>query len=136
MMGRCGTGTRGRVGRRRAVGTGDVRCLWLSRDMPYPALSGRRVYTAGLTEALAEAGVDVHGLGLDDDTDHEVRTQARWAAAGRAAPVSAGRRLLSRWPAMAVNCMTPAYRRVLGATLQQQRWDVSPSSTTSRWPGP
>jgi glycosyltransferase involved in cell wall biosynthesis len=107
------------------VGTGDVRCLWLSRDVPYPALSGRRVYTAGLTEALAEAGVDVHGLGLDDDTDHEVRTRARWVAAGRAAPVSAGRRLLSRWPAMAVNCMTPAYRRALGAALQQQRWDVA-----------
>ena len=36
-----------------------IRCLWVSREMPYPLVAGDRVYSAGMAKALAEAGVHV-----------------------------------------------------------------------------
>ncbi len=36
-----------------------IRCLWLAREMPYPLVSGDRVYSAGLSAALAQSGVQV-----------------------------------------------------------------------------
>ena len=43
------------------------RCLWLAREMPLPLVSGDRVYTHGLSQALARTGVDVTFLGHQDE---------------------------------------------------------------------
>ena len=42
-----------------------MQCLWVSGDVPHPPAYGKLIYSAGLSEALATAGVDVFGLGLD-----------------------------------------------------------------------
>ena len=48
---------------RRSVVT-SMQCLWVSGDVPHPPAYGKLIYSAGLSEALATAGVDVFGLGL------------------------------------------------------------------------
>ena len=34
----------------------DLRCLWLTREYPYPANAGDLIYSASLAESFAEAG--------------------------------------------------------------------------------
>jgi glycosyltransferase involved in cell wall biosynthesis len=105
------------------VRAAELRCLWLSGDVPYPAVSGRRVYTAGLTEVLRRHGVDVFALGIDPGVIDA--TTAGWSPVGPWIESSRLRQLGSRWPSMAVNCRTPAYRRALAGALRQQVWDCA-----------
>ena len=44
-----------------------MRCLWVSGDVPHPPTHGKFVYSAALSEALAGAGVEVVGVGLAND---------------------------------------------------------------------
>ena len=41
-----------------------MRCLWISRHVPYPMNEGLKVYSAKLSEALAQAGAFVRVLGF------------------------------------------------------------------------
>ena len=78
-----------------------MRCLWVSGDVPHPPTHGKFVYSAGLSEALAGAGVDVVGVGLEHPSDRsDPATLVSWHA------IAASRRgrlasIPSRLPSMA-----------------------------------
>ncbi|HKE92896.1 MAG TPA: hypothetical protein VKB34_01205, partial [Povalibacter sp.] len=44
-----------------------LRCLWVSRYIPYPADAGAKVYSARLAESLAATGVELRYLGFGSD---------------------------------------------------------------------
>lgn len=81
-----------------------IRCLWLAREMPYPLVSGDRVYTAGLSAALANSGVEITFLAHEGGAGRErgpdtcnvqwegIRGGTKsyyWVAATKALPVTA-----------------------------------------------
>src|SRR4051812_15477985 len=41
-----------------------LRCLWLSRDIPFPQDAGDRIYSGNLAAALTRANVEVSFLGF------------------------------------------------------------------------
>ncbi|HWM20654.1 MAG TPA: glycosyltransferase [Ilumatobacteraceae bacterium] len=102
-----------------------IRCLWLSGDIPYPRLSGRRVYSAGLSNAIAAAGVEVVACGIDVDRAQTESTAVEWRPVTAMRPTSAARKLASRWPSMAEDRRTTTYRAALDAALREPGWDVA-----------
>lgn len=105
--------------------TCSVRCLWLSGDVPYPADSGRRAYSAGLSEALAAAGVGVIGLGSLDPPTETPDSGVDWHGVAVTSGPGSARRLFSRWPAMAVVRQTPGYQHELRQVLDAEDVDVA-----------
>jgi hypothetical protein len=101
-----------------------VRYLWLSGDVPYPSDSGRRSYSAGLSESLAMSGNDVIGLGMADPVDRPPDCRVDWRTVPATPDPTATRKLLSRWPAMAVHRRTPPYRRAVREMLETVDVDV------------
>lgn len=101
-----------------------MNCLWIARELPFPADAGDRIYSANLAGALAEAGVAVRFLGCAaDGSDLPAVSPVRWV------PVSGvrrsqGRALLSTLPIAAAIHDTPAYRSALDAQWQEQAWDA------------
>jgi polysaccharide biosynthesis protein PslH len=100
-----------------------MRCLWISRHVPYPMNEGLKVYSAKLSEALAHAGAFVRVLGFGD-THAVPKNLARmeWVS------VSGDRRgtaaaLLNRLPLTAALDSTSSYRALLDAQLREQ-WDA------------
>ena len=53
-----------------------MRCLWISRHVPYPMNEGLKVYSAKLSEALAQAGAFVRLLGFGS-TEATPKNRAR-----------------------------------------------------------
>lgn len=43
-----------------------MRCLWISRHIPFPPVEGSRVYSANLAQSLARAGAFVRFMGFGD----------------------------------------------------------------------
>lgn len=100
-----------------------MRCLWISRHVPYPMNEGLKVYSAKLSEALAQAGafVRVLGFGSTDATPKD-RARMEWISVpGERRGAAAG--LLNRFPLTAAIDSTSAYRALLEAQLREQ-WDV------------
>lgn len=101
-----------------------LRCLWLARALPFPLDSGDRIYTARLAGAMADAGCQVHFVGLAAAPADmpPAREGLVWdAVAGGSQPTWRG--LLSLQPLNGAIHATPAYRQRL-ATLLAQPWDV------------
>jgi len=101
-----------------------LRCLWVARELPFPADSGDRLYTLGMARALAQAGVEVTMIGHDVTPGTAVPTIERLAFA----PVPGGRigrlrALLSRWPLMTSVQPTVTFRERL-TRLLGERWDA------------
>lgn len=100
-----------------------MRCLWISRHVPYPMNEGLKVYSAKLSEALAHAGAFVRVLGFGDT--HAVpkdRARMEWVSIpGERRGTAAA--LLNRFPLTAALDSTSAYRTVLDAQLREH-WDA------------
>lgn len=96
--------------------------------MPLPLDAGDRMYTAYLAEALAEAGADVHFVGLaspdapDADPQAELPTLRFTIVPGK--PRSQLRALASRLPLVAARFGTREYHRLLEQILDDERWDA------------
>ena len=107
-----------------------MRCLWVSGDVPHPPTHGKFVYSAGLSEALAGAGVEVVGVGLE----HRVRPVATrrprvsWhaIAATRRGRLASIRRACRAWRSRRHRCATPC-AHCSPAAVGTPSW-----STTSR----
>lgn len=100
-----------------------MRCLWISRHVPYPMNEGLKVYSAKLSEALAQAGAFVRVLGFGSTEDvpkHRARMEWISVPGERRGTVAA---LLNRFPLTAAVDSTGAYRKLLDEQLRQ-RWDA------------
>ncbi len=101
-----------------------LRCLWLARALPFPLDSGDRIYSARLAGSMADAGCQVHFVGLSAKPADMPPAQPglTWDAVdGGAQPTWRG--LLSLQPLNGAIHATPAYRQRLAALLAQT-WDV------------
>lgn len=101
-----------------------LRCLWVARELPFPADSGDRLYTLGMARSLAQAGVEVTMIGHDVPPGTAVPAIERLTFA----PVAGGRigrlrALLSRWPLMTSVQPTAAFRDRLAGLLAEP-WDA------------
>ncbi|MET0661211.1 MAG: glycosyltransferase [Steroidobacteraceae bacterium] len=100
-----------------------MRCLWISRYLPYPLDAGAKVYSAQLALALAHTGayVRVLGYGSADAVPPEARS-IDWISvpADRRKAVTA---LASHLPIAAAIDATRAYRTLLQQQLREA-WDV------------
>lgn len=102
-----------------------MECLWLAGELPFPPKSGCLVYSRGLAESLARAGLRVTALGLDREHPGTQRSDqlVRWRPVEgrrRRAPAS----LLSPLPRMAHSFATRSYRRASLRALCERQWDV------------
>lgn len=100
-----------------------MKCLWISRDLPFPLDAGDKVYSANMSRAVCEAGVQVRFFGFgaapsDMAGEWPVET---CTVGGRKHGMLRG--LLSRLPLAAAIHDTTAYRQILDKQLEQQ-WDV------------
>jgi polysaccharide biosynthesis protein PslH len=99
-----------------------LKCLWISRDLPFPQDAGDRIYSANMARSLQEAGVHVRFLGYGD----AAHIPADWpleTIAIEGDKHSSLRALCSRAPIAAAIHATPAYRAML-ATQLREHWDV------------
>lgn len=100
-----------------------MRCLWISRHVPYPMNEGLKVYSAKLSEALAQAGAFVRVLGFGStEAAPKHRARMEWVS------VPGDRRntaiaLLNRFPLTAAVDSTSAYRALLERQLREP-WDA------------
>jgi len=100
-----------------------IKCLWIARNIPYPADTGAKVYSAKLAESLAITGVLVRFLGFGShDSIPESASAVEWVA------VNSARRseiiaLFSRLPNAAAIDATSAYRLLLEEQLREH-WDA------------
>lgn len=100
-----------------------MRCLWISRHVPYPMNEGLKVYSAKLSEALAHAGAFVRVLGFGDTADvPNNRARMEWVSVPGARRGTASA-LLNRFPLTAALDSTSAYRTLLDAQLREP-WDA------------
>jgi len=100
-----------------------MRCLWISRHVPYPMNEGLKVYSAKLSEALAHAGAFVRVLGFGGtEAVPTNRARMEWVSVpgARRGTVAA---LLNRFPLTAAVDSTSAYRELLEKQLSE-RWDA------------
>jgi len=105
-----------------SLGTG-IRCLWISRHIPFPMEGGAQVYSANLSQSLAKAGAFVRFMGLGSAAAVPASAAGvEWLAVSggkRSAPVAS----FSSLPFAAAIDATMAYRRMLETELRE-RWDV------------
>lgn len=103
---------------------GGPRCLWLARELPFPINSGDRAYSANLVTALAQAGADVHFLGLsaDDTPILPADSPVQWRPLKENKRAYA-RALFSPHPLVTAAHATRQHRRALDRLLSQ-RWDA------------
>jgi len=104
-----------------------MKCLWISRDQPFPLDAGDKIYSANLAGALAEAGVAVSFLGFPAAGTGPlslppVASPVHWL------PITGAKHgqvkaLFSVLPIAGAIHDTEAYRRVLSTQLQKT-WDA------------
>jgi polysaccharide biosynthesis protein PslH len=100
-----------------------MRCLWISRYIPFPSDDGAKVYSANLAQSLADSGVFVRFMGFGDTgAARSAPVNVDWL------PVPGNKRnkafaALSRWPIAAAIDATPAYVSLLEIQLKE-RWDA------------
>ncbi len=104
------------------------KCLWISRDIPFPQDAGDRIYSANMSYAFSQAGVRVNFLGYGaaipsdmPDAWTENSLLAMYALGGeKRGKLNA---LFSALPIAAAIHATPAYRALLARQLCDT-WDV------------
>ena len=104
-----------------------MRCLWLTRQYPWPASSGSLLYAHNLMTGLARTGVELTVLCLDARESEERQTPAsqesiHWI---RLPNRTRGRLLsvFSSLPSASFRIATPEYRKELRVVIQQD-WDA------------
>jgi len=100
-----------------------MKCLWISRHVPYPMNEGLKVYSAKLSEALAHAGAFVRVLGFGGtEATPKNRPNMQWVSVpGERRGAVAG--LFNRLPLTAAIDSVPAYRALLEEQLREP-WDA------------
>ena len=102
--------------------------LWLSREVPWPADAGDKVYTARLTAALASAGANVMAIGLRGGTARKIGDPAPsgselWRVV-EATPRSSVMAALSPRPLVGARYSPAAYVRMVRKELLRRRHDA------------
>lgn len=106
-----------------AVAPAGLKCLWISRYVPYPLDGGAKVYSAKLAESLAATGATVRFLGFGDtDAAPEDATGMQWVGVphGKRNEIAA---LFSPLPNAAAIDATSAYKSLLDEQLREH-WDA------------
>jgi glycosyltransferase involved in cell wall biosynthesis len=100
-----------------------MRCLWISRYIPFPSNEGAKVYSANLALSLARSGALVRFIGFGDSScAPESAAEVEWLAVPgrrRSKAIAA----VSNWPVAAAIDATKAFYALLAAQLREQ-WDV------------
>src|SRR5215472_11256685 len=104
-----------------------MRCLWITFADPEPPHNGQFVYSGGLIGSFADAGAELHVLGLSQRNSyrHSGLREGRvtwWLGGHRRMPQWAS--LGSRLPNIAHRCRTPAMQRLLQERLRERAWDA------------
>lgn len=99
-----------------------MKCLWISRYIPYPLDAGAKVYSARLAESLADTGASVRYLGFGDVSCAKAQRSIEWVAVPgeKRRQVAA---LFSNLPLAAAIDATAAYSTLLEQQLQGD-WDA------------
>lgn len=100
-----------------------LRCLWISRDIPFPQDAGDRIYSGNLAAALARSHADVYFMGYAQEG---VTLPQGWV--NEWLTVKGSKRdqylaLFSLYPRIAAMHATPSYYKLLEQQLRQS-WDV------------
>jgi hypothetical protein len=100
-----------------------MRCLWISRHIPFPSDDGAKVYSANLAQSLAQSGMLLRFMGLGNaDAVPDTATSVEWLAVpGKKRSKTLGS--LGAWPIAAAIDATKAYRAMLEAQLREP-WDA------------
>jgi glycosyltransferase involved in cell wall biosynthesis len=100
-----------------------MRCLWISRHIPFPSDDGAKVYSANLAQSLAQSGMLVRFVGLGNaDAVPNTAANVEWLAVPgkkRSKTIAS----LGAWPIAAAIDATKAYRALLEAQLREA-WDA------------
>ncbi|OWY36155.1 glycosyltransferase [Herbaspirillum aquaticum] len=101
-----------------------MKCLWIAREIPFPANSGDRIYTAQLAQSFAQANGALSFVGIADEQTGPApqggAVQWTTVSGGR---YSTARALLSTLPLVAAKHATSRYRGEL-ESLYAQEWDA------------
>lgn len=101
-----------------------LRCLWLSRDIPFPLDAGDKIYSAHLAKSLAQADTELRFMGFlgvaREQVPHDWLND--WVAVDGAKRDSHAA-LFSRHPRIAALHATAAYQHLLAHQLQEH-WDA------------
>jgi glycosyltransferase involved in cell wall biosynthesis len=101
-----------------------MKCLWIAREIPFPADSGDRIYTAQLSQSFAHANGELTFIGIADQHTKAAPNGSamQWKSVdgGR---YGTARSLLSTMPLVAAMHATERYRAEL-RTLYAQQWDA------------
>ncbi len=100
-----------------------MNCLWLSRAIPFPLITGDRTYSAKLAEAFAATGIAITFVGLAGDSSPEPIKNIEWRAVG-GAQRSRVTSLISALPLVAARHCTSQYRAELCRLLRSKSWDI------------
>jgi hypothetical protein len=100
-----------------------MRCLWISRHIPFPSDDGAKVYSANLAQSLAQSGMLVRFMGLGKaDAVPNTAANVEWLAVPgkkRSKTIAS----LGAWPIAAAIDATKAYRVLLEIQLREP-WDA------------
>jgi polysaccharide biosynthesis protein PslH len=104
-----------------------MKCLWLTLADPEPPTNGQFLYSSGLIRGTAEAGVEVHVVGLSRIGARHVTGQHEggvywWLADHPARSPWAG--LLSRLPQIAIHTKTRSMQRIIHQAISNLEWDA------------
>jgi len=103
--------------------TNRMRCLWISRYIPFPPNEGAKVYSANLAQSLARSGAFVRFIGFGDtNAVPESAAALEWLAVPgkrRSKALAA----FSRWPVGAAIDATTTYGALLEEQLREH-WDA------------
>ncbi len=111
------------MGTPRIRGMTPLRCLWVTRLVPYPPfIGGDATYSARLIESLVKAGVEITVL-CHDHGGPPVTEGAEWVTIpfpdrGRI------RSLLGRAPAIVYRFSTPEIQNSLDTLIRERSWDA------------
>jgi hypothetical protein len=100
-----------------------MRCLWISRCIPFPLNEGSRVYSANLAQSQAQSGAFVRFLGFGDVSTVPVSAAGVEWLAVPGKQHSKVRAAFSSWPIAAAIDATRAYGALLDEQLREQ-WDT------------
>jgi glycosyltransferase involved in cell wall biosynthesis len=101
----------------------EMRCLWISRQIPFPPVEGSRVYSANLAQSLGRAGAFVRFMGFGDlHAVPESAAGAEWLAVPGKQRSKAFTAFSERPMAAAIDA-TKAYAALLEEQLSEH-WDA------------
>ena len=101
-----------------------IKCLWLGRIIPFPIISGDRLYTARLIQSLAGAGVKIRFLGFGGGEEPASNPNIEWITV-QGSPNGQIRSLLSLLPLVAERHRTKEFiASVTKEIAQSNSWDV------------